>query len=93
MPDDSKPHKCPVCDGWGERHILSRVSTTDPTPAKICCSACGGTGVIWTPIETGLYAVPSDWPMSKVLEVAAKQKGVLKPRGPKGSKFEEKSDV
>jgi hypothetical protein len=30
----TKPHKCPCCDGWGKRESTQ-------------CTACGGAGVLW----------------------------------------------
>src|SRR5690606_3282571 len=53
----STPHKCPACDGYGERSNPERwnlhpMSTAIP-PLTIACNACGGTGIIWevAPVE------------------------------------------
>ena len=34
------PHKCPVCDGWGER-------TDNSLGTKTICRACKGEGIVW----------------------------------------------
>lgn len=40
-----KPHKCPVCDGLGERNNPDY----DSTLATILCKPCEGKGVLWSP--------------------------------------------
>jgi len=36
------PHKCPVCNGDGERWDCNGCYT-----GKVSCRACGGSGVVW----------------------------------------------
>ena len=37
--------KCPVCDGWGERDVWPRATSSDLAPTRVACVACKGTGV------------------------------------------------
>ncbi len=47
------PHKCPVCDGWGDRHdyqgrALPELSTDVTVTAPLVeCTVCKGEGVLW----------------------------------------------
>lgn len=45
---DSKPHKCPICEGKGN----IKYQTTSPTPPYVlhntdACNTCNETGIIW----------------------------------------------
>lgn len=54
----SVPHKCPVCDGWGER------PDPESTAAKRPCRPCWGTGVVWeaaTPPPLPQTPAPQPW--------------------------------
>ena len=42
---EKKPHKCPVCDGYGQ---LRSIVPTRPGPLDFTCTPCKGTGVIWS---------------------------------------------
>lgn len=39
------PHKCPCCDGWGQRNAVKPIDNV--SERLIPCSACNGSGVIW----------------------------------------------
>lgn len=53
----AKPHKCPVCDGWGVRKVFEQEGTSCVTK-EITCNACHGTGVVW---EYEPIIIPSIW--------------------------------
>jgi len=42
------PHKCPCCDGWGQREVWQPYWGTSTVPMTKPCTACGGSGVVWS---------------------------------------------
>lgn len=42
-PEQRIPHKCPCCDGYGERYKRGVVSDSGMEP----CKSCGGRGIIF----------------------------------------------
>lgn len=39
------PHKCPCCDGWGERNAVRPIDNVSERMQP--CKACNGSGIIW----------------------------------------------
>lgn len=44
-----KPHKCPVCDGWGYRntYVCHESMSVLLKEEKVTCTACAGAGILW----------------------------------------------
>lgn len=40
------PHKCPCCDGWGQRNCVKPIDSVSERMET--CAACSGSGVIWS---------------------------------------------
>lgn len=42
-----KPHKCPVCNGSGERWEYPDGASTSCSLSVFVCRACKGHGIVW----------------------------------------------